>query len=342
MNNKYTPECPFCGRQIERPSDIKTEFGFVFGGRCGCGARYVCDPTGRNSGEAFMECLALAKGDWEIGSMEDSDYRTAEMDYDSKRHARIYSKSLADSAGKLVFVRMGASQVKEGISKEAVKNIQASGSKRKTKELIREWLETNDLEAIAVLSLSDKSVIKTLIAMSYDKEIVSGWRAMEAMGIVARELSRESVEVVRDAIRRLLWSMGEESGGIGWSAAEMLGEIIMNNPGAFSDIVPIVWSFKDEEMFRAGVVRAMGRVGSVRPDLVLFALPEMRPLLDDPNPNVRAQTAWALGVLNDKDSVGMLTALSRDEAAVDFYQDGELHKSTVGLISNAAKDKCGQ
>lgn len=342
--NKYTPECPFCSKYIERPSDIRTEFGPVLGGKCRCGAVYVCDTTGHNTGEAYMECLALAKGDWEMGSMQDTDYQTVEMDYDIKRHARIYSKGLAGGAGKLIFVKMGTPQPEKSRVAEPVQEVTNTGSqvRMKTKDRIQEWLSANDLEPISALALTDKSVIKPLISLSYDKENVLSWRAMEALGLVAGQLSKDKIEVIRDAIRRLLWSMGEESGGIGWSAAEMLGEIIMNNPEAFSDIVPIVWSFKDEEMFRAGVVRAYGRIGSVRPDLVLFALPEMRLLLNDPDPNVRAQAAWALGVLKDKDSVQEFTALSKDEAVVDFYEEGELHKSTVGRISTEAKDKCGQ
>ncbi|MBF0328094.1 MAG: HEAT repeat domain-containing protein [Nitrospirae bacterium] len=342
--NKYTPECPFCAKHIERPADIKTEFGPVLAGRCGCGGVYVCDTTGHNTGEAYMECLALAKGDWEMGSMQDTDYHTDEMDYDIKRHARIYSKSLAGGAGKLIFVKMGQPQSEE--IKIAEPDKESAGvvpqGRIKTKDRIHEWLKVNDLEPIGLLALTDKSVIKSLISLSYDKDSVLSWRAMEALGVVAKQLSRDKVEVIRDAIRRLLWSMGEESGGIGWSAAEMLGEIIMNNPEAFSDIVPIVWSFKDEEMFRAGVVRALGRVGSVRPDLVRFAVSEMRQMLNDPNPNVRAQAAWALGVLKDKDSVQTLADLCKEEAEVDFYQGGELYKSTVGRISADAKDKCAQ
>jgi hypothetical protein len=58
-------KCPFCGEIIGMPEEIKTPFGDTLeGGRCGCGALYVFDRTGRKLGEAYSEALALAF-DWD-------------------------------------------------------------------------------------------------------------------------------------------------------------------------------------------------------------------------------------------------------------------------------------
>jgi hypothetical protein len=90
------------------------------------------------------------------------------------------------------------------------------------------------------------------------------WKAIETMGAIARGASPEQMVVLRETIRRLIWSMTDESGGIGWSAPEMMGEIIRNNPGEFLDLVPILWSFREEELFTASVLWAMGRIAEVR------------------------------------------------------------------------------
>ncbi len=332
--NKYSPECPFCSRYINRPESIKTEFGDVLGGRCVCGAVYVCDPTGHNTGEAYMEALAMAKGDWDIGNMsQDIDYQAEDMDYDLRNHVRIYSAGMGEVRGKLVFIRLkGYDAFEHQHKRETVK--QKVEHKGDLKGKIIYLLNKCSYDEIAEIAGKDKSVIRRIISLSYDKDDVISWRAIEAMGFIAGKLSRErKIDIIRDTVRRLLWSMGEESGGIGWSAAEMLGEIIRGNPDEFSDIVPIVWSFKEEDMFRAGVLWAMGRIAEVRPDLLVFISKEMRQMLFDKNPSVRAYAVWTSGKLGMRELLKDIMSLSEDNSIINFYRDHELQKKTVGDIA---------
>ncbi|BCB97422.1 hypothetical protein JZK55_23440 [Dissulfurispira thermophila] len=341
--NKYPPECPFCGRYVVRPETTKTEFGEILSGRCNCGAVYVCDPTGHNAGEAYMEALALARGNWEIELMgEDIDYQTKDMDYDLKTHMKIYSAGVSEMKRKLIFVKHGSQNTKDSNRLSAdssqenllpVTRYSSSSLKRHLKERIKDALISQSYTEIADMARNDKGVIRHLISLAYEKDEVSAWRAIEAMGVVAGELSKEKMDVVRDTIRRLLWSMGEESGGIGWSAAEMLGEIIRSNPDEFADIIPIVWSFKEEEMFRPGVVWAMGRIASVRPDLVRFILKDMQHMITDKNPAVRGYAAWTIGILNENSFIEDINKLTSDKSLIHFYQNGDLAQKTVAEIA---------
>lgn len=337
--NKYIPECPFCGRQIARPENIKTEFSDVLGGRCDCGTWYVCDPTGHNVGEVYVEALALMKGDWDINMLDlDADYRTEDMDYDVKRHARIFSKAFADAAGKLIFVSAsGETKQKPAAEKKKTGGDESGGN---IKKRLKAYLENNEYEAVISLSLQDKSVLRWLISLSYDKEDVISWRAMEAMGKVARAMTPERIDVVRDVIRRLLWSMGEESGGIGWSAAELLGEIIVSNPEKFADIIPIVWSFREEDMFRAGVVRAMWRIGSVSQEKISFVFEDVEPLLCDNDPQVRAYGFLLASLSNDKLFVSSACdRLKNDESYIMLYRNGELTGTTIAKLVSGMLNK---
>lgn len=336
--NKYPPECPFCGRYIIRPETTMTEFGEVLSGKCICGAVYVCDPTGHNTGEAYMEALAMAKGDWDIGLIgEDEDYQIEDMDYDLKNHTRLYSTGMGEARGKLVFVRLKGPDVAESQND----NVEAGRmiEKGDLKGRIKNALKMRSYSEIAEIAKRDKGVIRHLISLAYDKEDVISWRAIEAIGIVVAELCKDRMDVVRDTIRRLLWSMGEESGGIGWSAAEMLGEIIRSNPDEFSDIIPIVWSFRDEEMFRAGTVWAMGRIAEVRPDMVDFILNDLSPMLADGNPFVRGYAVWVVGVLKAQSLLPDAQKLLSDQSIINFYRNGELIKISVGEIVKEAMNK---
>jgi hypothetical protein len=133
--------------------------------------------------------------------------------------------------------------------------------------------------------------------------------------------------------------MGEESGGIGWSAAEMLGEIIRSSPDEFNDIIPILWSFKEEEMFRAGAVWAMGQIAMVRPDLVQFISGDLKAMLMDKNPAVRGYAARVSGILSNRNFMEDIKGLQNDSNTIIFYQNGELQKRTVGEIANEAIKK---
>jgi len=88
------------------------------------------------------------------------------------------------------------------------------------------------------------------------------------------------------AIRKLLWSLSDESGGIGWSAPEILGEIVSSDPKKFSDIVPLIVEVYDveEKVFRPGVIYALTRIAEVSPELVLNFVTVIPRALSDENP----------------------------------------------------------
>jgi hypothetical protein len=352
--NKHTPECPFCGRIVSRPDEIRTEFGDVLGGKCECGTVYVCDPGGHNTGEAYMEALALAKGDWQITEMDSRvDYEAVDIDYDIKSHQRMHSKGHRSLSGRLVFIKMKKQQsesfeLSQGTPAEGpvISRTITEGSKMKRKAVVKKLLESRAYDEVADMARQDKGVISWLISLTYDKQDVISWRAIEAIGVISRALSNEKMDVMRDTVRRLLWSMGEESGGIGWSAAEMLGEIITGDPDSFNDIIPILWSFKDEDMFRAGIVWAMGRIAMIRPDLVAFIVQDLQEMLEDRNPVVRGYAVRVTGILPETLNAGnyleRISKLLSDSGTVQVYSDGYLLTRTVGDIAGEVLHKLGK
>ncbi|MFP4212502.1 MAG: DVU0298 family protein [Desulfohalobiaceae bacterium] len=52
------------------------------------------------------------------------------------------------------------------------------------------------------------------------------WRGISSLGqVVSRLIQEQGLEAARVVLRRLTWSLNDESGGIGWGAPEALGEI---------------------------------------------------------------------------------------------------------------------
>ncbi len=140
-----------------------------------------------------------------------------------------------------------------------------------SKQYISSLLEKNEIESVAFDAAKDRKIISRLIRIAYHKETLIGWRAIRSIGLTARVLIKTDYEFLRETCRRLLWSLSDESGGIGWSAPEILGEIVSADPECFSDIIPLIAEVYDieEKIFRPGVLYALGRIADKGPDRVL-------------------------------------------------------------------------
>lgn len=143
-------------------------------------------------------------------------------------------------------------------------------NQREIKQTIQRALEQNDLEKIAAIGQCNRRVLSSLIRLAYDKETLVGWRAIKAIGLVAQALVKTDDEFLRITIRKLLWSLSDESGGIGWAAPEILGEIVSASPEKFSDIIPLIAEVfnVEERVFRPGIVYALARIAGTVPERV--------------------------------------------------------------------------
>lgn len=336
---KYLPECPFCGRELQRPENRATQFGEVMCTDCACGAICVCDPTGRSIGEAHVEALALMSGSWDIGSLDpDADYRIEEMDYDVHSHSRVYQKGQAVRCGKLVIIKASSGARSAPGARGEVQGEERGDARKgggmRLKTKIRDLLAVKAFDEIVALSLEDRGVIRVLISLSYDKDDVMTWRAIEAIGRISRAYGKGGrLPAMRETVRKMIWSMTDEAGAVGWSAPEIMGEIIRSDPDEFNDIIPIVWSFREEGLFRENVLWAMGRIAEVRPDLVDFTREELPDMVEDANPVIRGYALKLLGVTGGTLPDEVRQRLLQDESTVRFYEDGEFVTRTIATLA---------
>lgn len=332
---KDIPKCPFCGLEIRKPVPTNTDLGEILCGKCLCNAIYVCDLTGHCVGEAYMEALVLLKGDWDIGVLDpDEDYTYSDMDYDYKTHRKINTNIVGESPGKLVFLKKKgveeAAQLLEQHEKPIITN------KVNQKKILKKLLQDGDLEKIVAMSLDDRGVINLLFSFSYDKGDVVTWRAIESIGLIAQQLSQIDAEFIRNTARRLLWSMTEESGGISWSAPEMLGEIIRANPKEYEDLIPIVWSNRNEDVFRAGTVWAMDRIAEVSPERVTFIGEEVKQMIHHADPQIRGFSIMVFAKIRGISAINDIKNYIRDEHLINLYKDKNLIEISVGEVAQRA------
>jgi hypothetical protein len=212
---------------------------------------------------------------------------------------------------------------------------------------IKDLLDADDFED-CLQSLCDvplAKVLRPLLSALCSLEEKIKWHAVTALGCwVARE-ARHDVEAGRNILRRLMWMLNEESGGIGWGVPEAMGEILARHEGLAREFTPFLVSyarpngnFLENERLQAGVAWAIGRLGEGAPEF-LQSLEAQRYLLlylDSPDAGVRGMAAWALGRLGGGKDLSRLEALCEDEGSCHLYESGRLTLHTVGDLAHEA------
>lgn len=186
----------------------------------------------------------------------------------------------------------------------------------------------------AILSLSEWSevpaqrLINPLIAFLCSMEAKVKWRAVTAVGVVTARIAEDDLEAARTIMRRLIWSLNDESGGIGWGAAEALGEIMARQARLAEEYHRILLSYiredgnrLDHEALETAVLWGIGRLAGARPALLSEAAAHLFPYLRSGNPDQRGLAAWALDLLGARYPRSALGALLEDPAEITIYEE---------------------
>jgi HEAT repeat protein len=200
--------------------------------------------------------------------------------------------------------------------------------------------------AITRRAEKDKRVLSQLIALTLSQDDLIGWRAVKALGQASAVVAARDAEFVRGILRRLQWSLNDESGSIGWRAPQAMGAILAaasperveGSPGAFAEFAPIVASMLDldETHFYPGVLWAIGTIAEHHAVRVQFALPQIRALLRDASPETRGMAAGCLGELRDEESRDALAQLADDAATLGVFEDDVIKTRAVGELARQA------
>jgi len=171
------------------------------------------------------------------------------------------------------------------------------------------------------------------------------WHAVTAMGWVVAWLAERDMEAARVVMRRFMWSLNDESGGIGWGAPEAMAEIMVRHAGLAGEYCHMLVSFMREDGFfieheplQRGLMWAVGRLAESRPALLRKheAVRYLLPYLGVEDAEVRGLAAWALGSLRAGEATDALAELREDPSPLSLYVDDRLQRTTVGELAEAA------
>jgi len=212
--------------------------------------------------------------------------------------------------------------------------------KKEIERLMRRGEET---DIGKILSYPPRAVINPLFGLLLSTDPSVRWHTIVAMGEVVSQLAEEDMESARVILRRLMWQLNDESGGIGWGCPEAMGEILARNRKLAEEFAPIVVSYVREdgnfleyEALQPGAIWAVGRLAQAWPDLVKGAGAYILPFLSSRAPQTRGVAIWALSYLGDRDLVTRLRPFVQDSSELEIYRGGVLSRVTVGQLAKEA------
>ena len=213
---------------------------------------------------------------------------------------------------------------------------------RALKARIRDILHDKDFDRalMRLVDLPARRAVNPLISFFCSGEALLRWRAISGMGAVVSRLADREMESARVVMRRLMWTLNDESGGIGWGAPEAMGEITACHRALAEEFGCILVSyirpdcnFLEHPVLQRGVLWGLGRLAHARPEMVVDAAPFIRPFLASDDVFHRGHAAWALGAVDADHLRHEAGRLVQDPSTFPFYADGHLRDVSVAALA---------
>ncbi len=223
-------------------------------------------------------------------------------------------------------------------------------SGRQLKQQIRQLLQGEDgdnwLDEIRRLPLRLRQMVSPLFSFlcSIDERVK--WRAVTTLGMVVSDLAASDMESARVVMRRFIWNLNDESGGIGWGAPEAMAEIMACHQGLAKEyahvLVSYIWeekgNFLEYEMLQRGAVWGVGRLAESRPHLLTSenVCRYLLPYLKSKDATVRALAVRAIGLIGAEPHRTQIKPLLSDDSEIEIYLTSKLVVRRVSDLAGEA------
>ena len=230
-------------------------------------------------------------------------------------------------------------------------------SSRAIKKQVLDLLAGGDLVASrrALAGLPAGDVVHALFSAICRENPVVRWHAVTCMGDAVARIAADDLEAARIILRRFLWSLNDESGGIGWGAPEAMAECLCRDERLAGEYAHMLVSYMREDgeelcqdgnfiehpLLQRGVVWGVARLAGCRRELLqqLGAGRDLNLYLEAEDPELRGLAALAAGRLREATLRPLLQGLRADTAPLSWYDEGALHQTTVGALVRDALEE---
>ncbi len=214
-------------------------------------------------------------------------------------------------------------------------------SRQLKKKIQKLLLQKNLKSGLAEIGrMPARKVINPLFSFLCSLDELLKWRAVTAMGEVVDRLADADMESARVIMRRYMWQLNDESGGIGWGCPEAMGEIMTRNENLAGEFWGVLISyirpdgnFLEHEVLQRGALWGVGRLAHARPQLLKTSVDYLHPYMQTDDPYLRGLAAWAAGALRNKKTEVILNQLKNDRAKLSIFFEGHLMKRSVSELA---------
>ena len=175
---------------------------------------------------------------------------------------------------------------------------------RQIKKAIRQHLQNDpfDKELDQICRLPLKKAISPLFSFLCSTDERVKWRAVTALGKVVSDLAASDPESARVVMRRFIWNLNDESGGIGWGCPESMAEVMARNERLAREYGCILISYiqpegnyLEHEILQRGVIWGVGRLAHSHPRQTRNIGGYLLPYMKSGDPILRGLACWAAG-----------------------------------------------
>lgn len=221
-------------------------------------------------------------------------------------------------------------------------------------------LEQEDLVTVRrrLQEFPPKDVVNVLFSAICRETPHVRWVAISCMGETVARLAAEDIEAARIVMRRFLWSLNDESGGIGWGAPEALAESMYHHPQLAREYCHMLVSYMQEDGeellqdgnflelpgLQKGLLWGIDRLAGKYPDYLIDKInaADLAFFLSSVDPDTCALAARIAGRLNMLELEPRLQALKEDARVSLLYEDGVIHQVTVRQCVRDALERMHQ
>lgn len=177
------------------------------------------------------------------------------------------------------------------------------------------------------------------------------YRSIVALGRVVAAMAEDDCEAARRVMRRFLWSLNDESGGIGWGAPEAMAEIMCHSRLLRNEYLHMLISYMREDgeeiwqdgnylelpMLQRGLLWGIGRLCYEFPELMMKGGVEcdLKNYLKSKDLHVVGLALRCLSFLRVTLPAPSLEKFSDSEEMITFYEDDSLQSVKLADLVTA-------
>lgn len=163
------------------------------------------------------------------------------------------------------------------------------------------------------------------------------WNAIRSFGWLVPRIADQDMETARIVMRRFIWSLNDESGGIGWGAPEAMAEIIATDQRFAREYLHMLLSYMQEDgpelyqdgnflelpQLQRGLLWGLGRVCDTQLETLhqKNVIQDLLPYLESKDTIVKGLAVWCLGKLGDSSGLEIIERINSDTIVPIFIEE---------------------